>query len=203
MFFCGQLETNNTFYQRKCGVFVVQLSKFSQISLSWAQEQTEKLLDSRFWSLHPLEFVQQVELLTGVLTWILRMRRLHNSCVSGDVLVCGGCCSGGSESIRGGVCGVRLYRNQKRTLKSLPPSPNWDLFQKRRAVHWGGRVRSEFIARKRPAATLPRIVRAPSRDEIVETQGLVHTMGVYNTGISSEEKKKSHQNVRQVFLGSR
>lgn len=64
-------------------------------------------------------------------------------------------------------------------------------------------MRSEFIARKRPAATLPRIVRAPSRDEIVETQGLVHTMGVYNTGISSEEKKKSHQNVRQVFLGSR
>lgn len=66
-------------------------------------------------------------------------------------------------------------------------------------------MRSEFIARKRPAATLPRIVRAPSRDEIVATQGLVHTMGVYNTGISSggKKKKKSHQNVRQVFLGSR
>lgn len=51
-------------------------------------------------------------------------------------------------------------------------------------------MRSEFIARKRAAATLPRIVRAPSRDEIVETQGLVHTMGVYDTGISSEGKKK-------------
>lgn len=37
----------------------------------------------------------------------------------------------------------------------------------------------------------PRIVRAPSRVEFVETQGLVHTMGVYNTGISSEKKKSS------------
>lgn len=60
-------------------------------------------------------------------------------------------------------------------------------------------MRSEFIARKRPAATLPRIVRAPSRDEIVETQGLVHTMGVYNTGISSEEKKKKSSKCQAGF----
>lgn len=174
---------------------LVNLAKLASCAHSDRQ-----LHDSRFWSLHPLEFLEQVKLLKGVWTWILRMRRLHHSFVSGDVLVCGGCCSGGSESIRGGVCGVRFYRNQKRALKSLPPLPNWYLFQKSRAARWGGRVRSEFIARKRPAATFPRIVRVPSRDEIVATQGLVHTMGVYNTGISSEEKKKVIKMSGRFFL---
>lgn len=46
-------------------------------------------------------------------------------------------------------------------------------------------------AHKRLAAKFPRIVRAPSRVEFVEIQGLVHTMGgarANNTGISLQKK---------------
>lgn len=174
---------------------LVNLAKLASYAHSDRQ-----LLDSRFWSLHPFEFLQQVKVLTGVLTWILRMRRLHNSCVSGDALVCGGCCSGGSESIRGGVCGVRFYRNQKWTLKSLPPSPNLDLFQKKRTARWGGRV-SLLPVNAQPQRSLVLFER-PAEMKLLKHKAW-YTQWVCTIQAFPRRGKKSHQNVRQVFLGSR